>query len=189
MTCPVFTSSVDASLSMTLLPAVLSLTAGSVDVISFLGLGGLFPAHITGNLVILAAHIVNAGEAPVALMLSVPVFVVMLGLTRLVIGGLKSLGLATLRPLLLLQLLLLVAFFILCFSVGSHIESERDERYPCWHAWRFGDGGAERTRSGLVERSTGHRGNDDQHYSLRDGLGRGSARPRSRGYGGSAAPG
>src|SRR5712671_5888472 len=110
MTCPVFTSSVDASLSMTLLPAVLSLTAGSVDVISFLRLGGLFPAHITGNLVILAAHIVNAGEAPVALMLSVPVFVVMLGLTRLVIGGLKSLGLATLRPLLLLQLPLLVAF-------------------------------------------------------------------------------
>src|SRR5258708_32611409 len=122
MTCPVFTSSLDASLSMTLLPAVLSLTAGSVDVISFLGLGGLFQAHITGNLVILAAHIVNAGEAPVALMLSVSVFVVMLGLTRLVIGGLKSLGLATLRPLLLLQLLLLVAFFILCFSVGSHID-------------------------------------------------------------------
>ena len=121
MTCPVFTPSVDASLSMTL-PAVLSLTAGSVDVISFLGLGGLFPAHITGNLVILAAHIVNAGEAPVALMLSVPVFVVMLGLTRLVIGGLKSLGLPTLQPLLLLQLLLLVAFFILCFSVGSHID-------------------------------------------------------------------
>ena len=34
---------------------MLSLTAGSADVISFLGLGGLFVAHITGNLVILAA--------------------------------------------------------------------------------------------------------------------------------------
>jgi uncharacterized membrane protein YoaK (UPF0700 family) len=65
MTSPVLTPSVDASLSMMLLPPVLSFTAGSVDVISFLGLGGLFLAHITGNLVILASHIVNAGEAPV----------------------------------------------------------------------------------------------------------------------------
>jgi uncharacterized membrane protein YoaK (UPF0700 family) len=38
-----------------LLPTVLSVTAGSADVISFLGLGGLFVAHITGNLVLLAA--------------------------------------------------------------------------------------------------------------------------------------
>ena len=45
-----------------LLPVVLSLTAGSMDVIGFLGLGGLFTAHITGNLVIVAAHVVT-GEA------------------------------------------------------------------------------------------------------------------------------
>jgi uncharacterized membrane protein YoaK (UPF0700 family) len=75
---------------MKLLPAVLSFTAGSVDVISFLGLGGLFTAHITGNLVILASHIVDGGEAPVAPMLSVPVFMVVLGLTRLLVGGLES---------------------------------------------------------------------------------------------------
>jgi uncharacterized membrane protein YoaK (UPF0700 family) len=43
------TSSVDSSLTMKLLPAVLSLTAGSVDVISFLGLGGLFLAHIVNQ--------------------------------------------------------------------------------------------------------------------------------------------
>src|ERR1700684_4130903 len=83
MTARVLTSSVDSSLTMKLLPAVLSLTAGSVDVISFLGLGGLFTAHITGNLVILASHIVNGGEAPVAPMLSVPVFMVVLVLARL----------------------------------------------------------------------------------------------------------
>jgi hypothetical protein len=49
MTSPVLTLSVDASLSMMLLPPVLSLTAGSVDVISFLGLVGLFPAHIVNQ--------------------------------------------------------------------------------------------------------------------------------------------
>ena len=42
---------VDTSLGAKLLPAVLSLIAGSTDVISFLGLGGLFAAHITGDLV------------------------------------------------------------------------------------------------------------------------------------------
>ncbi len=35
-----------------LLLAVLSTTAGATDVISFRALGGLFTAHITGNLVI-----------------------------------------------------------------------------------------------------------------------------------------
>jgi uncharacterized membrane protein YoaK (UPF0700 family) len=122
MTAPVLTPSVDSSLTMKLLPAVLSLTAGSVDVISFLGLDGLFTAHITGNLVILASHIVNGRKAPVAAMLSVPVFMAVLGLTRLLVGGLESLGLASLRPLLLLQLLLLAALFFLFFAAGSRID-------------------------------------------------------------------
>ena len=56
-------SSVDSSLGTKLLPTVLSLIAGSVDVISFLGLGGLFTVHITGNMAILAAHVVSGGAA------------------------------------------------------------------------------------------------------------------------------
>src|SRR5258705_13550284 len=90
-----------------MLPAVLSIIAGSVDAISFLGLGGLFTAHVTGNLVILAAHLVSSGEAPVAPMLSVPVFIVALGLTRLVAGALQGIRFASLQPLLLLHFLLL----------------------------------------------------------------------------------
>src|SRR5262245_14481118 len=66
-----------------MLLVVLSVIAGSTDVIGFLGLGGLFTAHITGNLVILAAHLVTGGEAQIAPMLSVPVFIAVLGLTRL----------------------------------------------------------------------------------------------------------
>ena len=49
--------SVDGSLSARLLPFVLSLVAGSADAIAFFGLGGLFVAHVTGNLVILAAQV------------------------------------------------------------------------------------------------------------------------------------
>ena len=44
--------SIDHSLGTKFLPFVLSMTAGSTDVIGFLGLGGLFTAHITGNLVV-----------------------------------------------------------------------------------------------------------------------------------------
>jgi uncharacterized membrane protein YoaK (UPF0700 family) len=114
--------SVDSSLGTKLLPSVLSVTAGSVDVISFLGLGGLFTAHITGNLVILAGHVVAGGQAQAAHMLSVPVFMVVLGLTRLLAGGLEAIGFASLRPLLLLQFLLLAGFLAICVAAGPRID-------------------------------------------------------------------
>jgi uncharacterized membrane protein YoaK (UPF0700 family) len=114
--------SVDSSLGMKLLPTVLSLVAGSVDVISFLGLGGLFTAHITGNLVILAAHVVSGGSAQLAPILSVPVFIAVLALTRLLAHGLEAIGLASLRPLLALQLLLLACFLALCVAAGPGID-------------------------------------------------------------------
>src|SRR6266446_5219267 len=118
------TPSIESSLNAKLLPTVLSVIAGSVDAIGFLGLGGLFTAHVTGNLVILAAHLVSGSGAPVAPMLSVPVFVAALGLTRLLAGALGRIGLASLRPLLLLQLLLLVGFLVLCASAGPRIDPD-----------------------------------------------------------------
>src|SRR6267154_1287226 len=115
---------VESSLNARLLPTVLSIIAGSADAIGFLGLGGLFTAHVTGNLVILAAHLVSGGAAPIAPMLSVPVFMVALGLTRLLVGGLGRIGFASLRPLLLLQLLLLAGFLVLCASAGPSIDPD-----------------------------------------------------------------
>ena len=111
--------SVDSSLGAKLLPGVLSVTAGSVDVISFLGLGGLFAAHITGNLVILAAHIVTGKAASLALILSVPVFIAVLALTRLVAAGLEGIGHGSLRPLLALQFVLLVSLLAVGVAAGS----------------------------------------------------------------------
>ncbi len=105
-----------------LLPAVLSLIAGSADVISFLGLGGLFTAHITGNLVILAAHIVTGEAASVALLLAVPMFMLALGVTRLLAAGLERAGRSSLAFLLLLQFVLLAASFVLCVVAGPRAD-------------------------------------------------------------------
>ncbi len=116
--------SVDSSLGLKLLPTVLSATAGSADVISFLGLGGLFVAHITGNLVILAAHLVSGTRVGVALLLSVPVFILVLGLTRLLAAGLEAIGLASLLPLLLLQFLLLAGFLALGVAAGPRVDPD-----------------------------------------------------------------
>jgi len=99
---------------------VLSLIAGSVDIIGFLGLN-LFTAHITGNFAILAAHMAAGREASLPLMISVPVFVVVLALTRLFAGALERAQIAPLGTLLLLQFILLCAFFAICLPSGAGV--------------------------------------------------------------------
>jgi len=111
--------SVGDALGTKLLTFVLSVIAGSVDVIGFLGLGTLFIAHITGNLVILAARSAAGEHASVAHFLSVPVFIIALVAARLLAAKLDRSGIATLRPLLLLQFLLLSGLLAICIGVGS----------------------------------------------------------------------
>ena len=122
MTTHAVTSSLNNSLGTKLLPGVLSIIAGSVDVISFLGLGGLFAAHITGNLVVLAAHLVTGRVASLASILSVPVFVAVLGVTRLAAAGLEQTGRRPLQPLLAAQLALLVSVLALWVRAGPHLD-------------------------------------------------------------------
>src|SRR5947209_15382783 len=110
--------SVDDSTALKLLSFVLSVIAGSVDVIGFLGLDGLFIAHITGNIVVLAAKFVVGKGMPLSHLLAVPVFMVALALTKLLVGGLERVSIPTLMPLLLLQFLLLLTFFSICFASG-----------------------------------------------------------------------
>ena len=102
----------------TSLPFILSVVAGSTDIIGFLALNGLFTSHITGNIVVLAAHIVVGDRTVFSYILSVPVFMLVLLLTRLLAAALERAGLATLNPLLLLQLFFLVAFLVLAVTAG-----------------------------------------------------------------------
>lgn len=105
--------SVDDSLGLKLLPVLLSIVAGSADVISFLGLRALFVAHITGNLIIIAAHLVTGTRVDIDPVLSVPVFILALVLTRVAVAALETRGIESLRPLLLAQFVLLAGFLML----------------------------------------------------------------------------
>ena len=106
-----------------LLLAMLSVIAGSADVTSFLGLG-LFCAHVTGNLVILAAHIMAQKTDNACLIDSVFVFMLALALTRLLVAGLEALDISSLQPLLLVQFILLSASFFLGIASGHLLDPE-----------------------------------------------------------------
>jgi uncharacterized membrane protein YoaK (UPF0700 family) len=106
------------------LPFLLSLIAGSTDSIGFLGLNGLFTAHITGNIVILAARIVAGNPAIISYILSVPVFMAVLFLTRLFASGLERAGIATLRPMLVLEVIFLTAFLVFCVTAGPWSDAD-----------------------------------------------------------------
>jgi uncharacterized membrane protein YoaK (UPF0700 family) len=102
-----------------LLPAVLSTTAGAVDVIGFLALDGLFTAHITGNVVIVAAHYVTGGfsqDRPA------PGGPGLHGSARPGDAGVRRdrarTGMSPLRPLMLLQTALLIGFLGLGVGYG-----------------------------------------------------------------------
>src|SRR6266481_2856643 len=96
------------------LPPLLSVIAGMVDVIGFLSLG-LFTAHVTGNLVVIAALLVRGGPPNMAQILAVPVFMAAVAAVWLIAKASDRRGPALARPLLLFQFLLLIC--LLTFSV------------------------------------------------------------------------
>ena len=108
-----------------LLPAVLSTTAGTVDVIGFLALGGLFTAHITGNVVVLAAHYVTGGFGEVGPLLAVPVFVAVLGLVTLATVEAEKARYRPRQALLVLQAVLLAGCLGLGVGFGPFADAER----------------------------------------------------------------
>ena len=119
--------SIDDSLGLMLLPFVLSLVAGSLDITGFLGLGGLFTAHITGNIVILAAKLVAHEPSPLSHAIAVPVFMAVLMLTRLFVAGLDRITVPSLLPLLTLQFLFLATSLGSCIAAGLRADPNGPE--------------------------------------------------------------
>jgi uncharacterized membrane protein YoaK (UPF0700 family) len=96
-------------------PTLLSVIAGMVDVTGFLSLGSLFTAHITGNLVVVAALVVRRGQINPVQIMAIPVFLLAVAATWILARASGRRGLGLLRLLLLVQFLLLTC--VLIFSV------------------------------------------------------------------------
>jgi uncharacterized membrane protein YoaK (UPF0700 family) len=100
------------------LPFVLSVIAGLTDVITFVGLNGLFSAHITGNLVVLAAYALGGSSAIVSRLLSVPVFMAVVLAMTLLIRLCENTRLPILSLMLLGQFIFLACSAVVCITAG-----------------------------------------------------------------------
>jgi len=106
---------VELSRLQNLLPPLLSVIAGMVDLTGFFTLGKLFTAHVTGNLVLAAAAVVGGGPPNLAQILAIPVFILAVAVTWLIAEASHKDGPILVRLLLQVQFVLLAA--VLIFSI------------------------------------------------------------------------
>lgn len=80
--------------------ALLAFTAGCTDTIGFVGLYGLFTAHVTGNFVLLGASIAEHRAGVIAKLLALPVFIAAVAGARLFERTRTRRGVSAAMPLL-----------------------------------------------------------------------------------------
>jgi uncharacterized membrane protein YoaK (UPF0700 family) len=104
--------------------SLLSFNAGFIDTAGFVGLQGLFTAHVTGNFVTLGATLAFGTHGVIAKLLALPEFIVVIALARLVGAALRTRQLPALKILLAAKVALLFAFFMLAVTLGPFPDSD-----------------------------------------------------------------
>jgi uncharacterized membrane protein YoaK (UPF0700 family) len=92
--------------------------------VGFLGLQGLFTAHVTGNFVTLGAALVFGTHGVIGKVLALPEFIFVTAFARLAGAALTARQMPTLRILLVAKVLFLVAFFVLGVALGPFPDSD-----------------------------------------------------------------
>ncbi|GIL38958.1 YoaK family protein [Roseiterribacter gracilis] len=90
----------------------LGFVAGFVDTCGFVALFGLFTAHVTGNFVLIGAAVVGSGGGIWAKLAAFPIFVTAVAGSTIFARSCARSGSDAMRPLLLVQLALLLAFAV-----------------------------------------------------------------------------
>jgi len=101
------------------IPILLSLNAGYVDTAGFLALQGLFAAHVTGNFVTLGMALVSGTSGIWAKILALPVFCLIVFISKLLASSMPKLGLPVMRTLLLLKVLFLIAAAVMATTISA----------------------------------------------------------------------
>jgi uncharacterized membrane protein YoaK (UPF0700 family) len=104
--------------------ALLSFNGGFVDTAGFLGLQGLFTAHVTGNFVTLGAALVLGSHGIIGKILALPVFILTIALARLGGSAMRARKLPVLRVFLAIEVGLLVLFFALANIFGPFPDAD-----------------------------------------------------------------
>jgi len=99
------------------LPTVLSFNAGYVDTAGYLALQGLFTAHVTGNFVTIGAALVFGTAGVVAKLVALPVFCIVIVVTRLISFNVPARW-PVLETMLTVKLLLLLVAAVLAVAMG-----------------------------------------------------------------------
>jgi uncharacterized membrane protein YoaK (UPF0700 family) len=113
-----------ATTKISALSALLSFNGGFVDTSGFLGLQGLFTAHVTGNFVTLAATLLSGTHGVIAKLLALPEFILIVALARIAGVALRARELPARRILLVVKVIFLLAFFILAVRLGPFPDSD-----------------------------------------------------------------
>ena len=98
--------------------ALSAFTAGFIDTVGFVGLFGLFTAHVTGNFVLIGAAIVTHHSGVIAKLLALPTFIVAVALVSLFLRHCRRAGRPPIAPLLMAEAVLLTAFMISGLALG-----------------------------------------------------------------------
>lgn len=107
-----------------IVPVLLTFNGGFVDTAGFLGLQGLFTAHVTGNFVTLAATLVMGTHGVIAKLLALPEFAIVVAFARIAGSAMRARGVPALPLLLTMKVCFLLAFFILAAVFGPFPDSD-----------------------------------------------------------------
>ncbi|MDG2530727.1 YoaK family protein [Caulobacter endophyticus] len=91
------------------LSQLMSFNGGYLDTVGFLALQGVFVAHVTGNFVTFGAAMIHGADGAIAKLLVLPVFCAAVVISRLVTFKLAAANLPTLRIMLAVKTVLLIA--------------------------------------------------------------------------------